>query len=70
MHCRQCAAVCPMGIIDPAHPETAREGCIRCCACVKVCPAHARAFNQPPLREVMRKLETFCTGRKEPELYL
>lgn len=70
MHCRQCAAVCPMGIIDPAHPDAAHEGCIRCCACVKVCPARARAFTQPPLREVMRKLETFCTGRKEPELYL
>lgn len=70
MLCGQCAALCPMGIIDSANPETAHEGCIRCCACVKACPVHARAFTQPQLCQIVQKLETFFSERKEPELYL
>lgn len=70
VHCGLCASVCPMGIIDPADPAAEAEGCIRCCACVKGCPVGARAFTQPPLLAVIEKLETFCTARREPELYL
>lgn len=36
--CGLCAGLCPMGSIDPAHPEEVRGICIKCCACVKKCP--------------------------------
>ena len=47
-HCGYCARHCPNGAIaegDECH--TLSERCIRCCACVKGCPQHARTFDTP-----------------------
>ena len=33
IQCGLCAGLCPMGSIDPAHPEEVRGICIKCCAC-------------------------------------
>lgn len=46
--CGRCAALCPTQAIargDELHTDPTR--CIRCCACVKGCPAGARRYDTP-----------------------
>lgn len=43
--CGLCAARCPMGSIDPADVSQVTGICIKCCACVKGCPAEAKYFD-------------------------
>ena len=43
--CGLCADLCPMGSIDPADMSAVRGICIKCCACVKGCPAGAKYFD-------------------------
>ena len=69
--CRKCVLVCPAAAIDKEHPtETANELCIRCCACVKDCPSHAKALDDPRIRQATEWLYANCSDRKEPEAYL
>lgn len=49
-HCGRCATVCPTGAVsrnEAGEYETQADRCIRCCACVKFCPSHARTFDTP-----------------------
>lgn len=67
VHCGECAAVCPVGAIEPGREEVTDAGkCIRCCACVKICPQQSRVFDTPfaPL------LATNFKERKEPSVLL
>jgi ferredoxin/protein involved in ribonucleotide reduction len=41
-HCGLCAQKCPVGAIDPQTLSIDETQCIRCYACVKVCPKAAR----------------------------
>ena len=70
--CGACAALCPVGAIDPARPrETDRAGCLGCLACVKSCPAGARAVPGDALPALRKRLEdSFLEPRKEPEWFL
>lgn len=44
--CATCADLCPTGAIPSAAPNTTEaEKCIKCCACVKGCPALARTLS-------------------------
>lgn len=43
--CGLCAARCPMGSIDAADVSQVKGVCIKCCACVKGCPAGAKYFD-------------------------
>ena len=43
--CGLCAELCPMGSIDPADVSRVNGICIKCCACVKKCPAGAKYFD-------------------------
>ena len=43
--CGLCAARCPMGSIDLADVSQVTGICIKCCACVKGCPAEAKYFD-------------------------
>lgn len=45
--CGVCVHICPMGSIDPAHPDMISGICIKCCACVKGCPTQAKYFDDP-----------------------
>ena len=49
--CGECAAVCPTGaiVLDSGSMKvlTAPSLCIRCCACVKACPAGMRTYSTP-----------------------
>lgn len=70
-HCGKCAAVCPTGAIEAAHPEkTEAVKCITCLACVKVCPAKARQVHSPLLAAAAHRLESsFLAVRREPEFF-
>ena len=45
--CGLCAALCPMGSIDPADAAHIPGICIKCCACVKACANKARKYDTP-----------------------
>lgn len=45
--CGVCAAVCPMGSIDPADVRQFTGICIKCGACVKKCPKGAKYYDDP-----------------------
>ena len=62
--CGLCAGLCPMGSIDPAHPEEVRGICIKCCACVKKCPAGAKYFDDPGYLYHQHELEDLYAARR------
>lgn len=68
--CGICAAVCPVGVIDPEDPKRVEAGCLRCNACVKRCPEHAKFFKSEPTDKIVAMLESTCRERKEPTLFL
>lgn len=66
--CGACAEVCPTGVISLTDEGTAvstAEGCIKCCACLKFCPADARRFDTPYTEKLFRHF----SARREPELF-
>ena len=68
--CGECAAVCPTGaiVLDSGSMKvlTAPSLCIRCCACVKACPAGMRTYSTP----FAAFLHEHCSARREPETFL
>lgn len=66
--CGACAALCPMGSIDP---ETlAVTGlCIKCQACVRGCPAHALVFEDADFLSHVAMLEGQYSSRA-PNVFL
>lgn len=68
--CGLCAGLCPMGSIDPAHPEEVRGICIKCCACVKKCPAGAKYFDDPGYLYHRRELEEQYARRAQNETFI
>ena len=68
--CGECVRVCPTGAVsidlkvrkvltDPAL-------CIRCCACVRACPAELRTYTTP----FTAFLHEHCSARRDPETFL
>lgn len=68
--CGACVKVCPMQVIDRKNPRITNEGCILCCACIKTCTKNAKYFDAAPIHKIVTTLETNCTERKEPELFI
>lgn len=68
--CGECAAVCPTGaiVLDSGSMKvlTDHSLCIRCCACVKACPAGMRTYSTP----FATFLHEHCSARREPETFL
>ncbi len=68
--CGKCAAVCPMGSIDPGDFRTVKGICIKCCACEKTCPTGAKYFDDPGYLYHKRELELGFARRAENETFL
>lgn len=68
--CGTCAAVCPMGSVDPEDVTHYTGICIKCGACEKACPAGARYFDDPGYLYHRSELEQGYIRRAEPELFL
>lgn len=56
-HCGACAALCPMGSIDPAEPSNVTGVCIKCQACVRGCPKQAKYFDDAAFLSHVAMLE-------------
>ncbi|MEE0137480.1 4Fe-4S binding protein [Fusobacterium ulcerans] len=46
------------------------EKCIHCYACVKICTFNGREIPGNPLKDIVAFLETKCSERKEPEIFI
>lgn len=68
--CGICLRACPTGAIDPLSLAVAAGSCIRCCACVKLCPGAARAISFRMRAPVPWLLAAKSKKPKEPRLYL
>lgn len=64
--CGFCAEICPVEAITVGHEVVSdAECCIKCCACVKECPQHARIFDTPFTDFLFQNF----SARREPELF-
>lgn len=67
--CGVCAALCPMGSIDPADPSSVTGVCIKCHACVRACPVGAKSFDDPAFLSHKAMLERDYTRRAESKVF-
>ena len=67
--CGLCAEKCPMGSIDPMDVSAVRGVCIKCCACVKGCPADAKYFDDAGYLYHQHELEAQYARPAENEVF-
>lgn len=69
-NCGMCAEVCPMGSIRKEAPAEVPGICIKCQACVRKCPTHAKYFDDPAFLSHVAMLEQHYVRRAEPAVFL
>ena len=67
--CGTCAALCPMGSIDPEEVIRVTGVCIKCCACVKKCPAGAKYFDDAGFLYHQHELEELYARRADSRIF-
>lgn len=68
--CGTCAGVCPTAAISvDGNVATRIELCIRCCACIRSCPADARVWEDSTMITITKWLNENCGARKEPQIF-
>lgn len=68
-NCKICAQVCPMGSINDHDVTTFHGICIKCGACEKKCPKHAKYYDDEGYLYHKTELELGYKRRAEPELF-
>jgi len=68
--CGVCAAVCPLGSIDPADVASVPGVCIKCHACVHECPVGAKYFDDPAFLSHKAMLERDFTRRARSQWFV
>jgi ferredoxin len=68
--CGHCAAICPMGSIDPDDCTRLTGICIKCGACVKGCPVDAKYYDDEGYLYHQRELELGYARRAEPAAFI
>jgi ferredoxin len=66
--CGVCAAVCPMGSIDPDDVSHYIGICIKCGACIKKCPEKVRYYDDAGYLYHKEELELEFSRRTTPEI--
>lgn len=69
-NCGICAMKCPMGSISTDNVGNVSGICIKCQACVKFCPTHAKYFSDTDFLSHVYMLENTYTDRKEATFWL
>lgn len=67
--CGVCAALCPMGAIDPNDVSSVPGTCIKCHACVRECPVGAKQFDDPAFLSHKAMLEQEFERRAKDEWF-
>lgn len=65
-NCGICAQKCPMESISADNVSDVFGICIKCQACVKLCPTHAKYFTDTDFLSHVEMLESTYTERQEP----
>ena len=69
-NCGICAAVCPMGSINPENVREFTGICMKCGACVKKCPNGAKYYEDAGYLYHQHELEEGYARRAEPSLFI
>ena len=68
-HCGICAQVCPVESIDAEDESQVPGICIKCQACVKKCPKHAKYFTDEQFLSHVRMIEKNYSARSENSFF-
>ncbi len=69
IQCGVCAAMCPMGSIDPNDVTSVPGICIKCHACVRECPVNAKYFDDEAFLSHKAMLERDFQRRAKNEWF-
>lgn len=68
--CGLCSAYCPFGSISKQDPSFIEGPCVKCHACVKICPKKAKIFDDPDFLSHVEYLENNHSKRKPNRFFL